>query len=145
MIKHNNKSKNQNMLVKYLKKILNDLPNDMPIIIPVIDEDNANHIYGFRYVRTAGELACYSEQDREVLCLNAAADGQDIADQVYFSGQDVSVNKILFGVSKYEKKRIIKRYEKWKNWKKRNDNDRLYQLLVLFGLRHSPSFEAIYR
>lgn len=145
MIKHNNKSKNQNMLVKDLKKILNDLPNDMPIIIPVIDEDNANHIYGFRYVRTAGELACDSEQDREVLCLNAAADGQDIADQVYFSGQDVSVNKILFGVSKYEKKHLIKRYEKWKNWQKRNDNDRLYQLLVLFGLRHSPSFEAIYR
>ena len=94
----------KNMRVKDLKDILSQLPDDMPVIIPVIDEDNCNRIFGFRYVRTAGELACDSEQDREVLCLNAAADGKDIADQIYLSGRDVSVNKILFGVSKYEKK-----------------------------------------
>ena len=40
-------NKYQNMYVKDLKKILNELPDDMPIIIPVIDEDDANHIYGF--------------------------------------------------------------------------------------------------
>ena len=94
----------QNMLAKDLKKILNDLPDDMPIVIPVIDGCDVNHIYGFRYVRTAGELISDGERDREVLCLNAAADGQDIADQVHFSGTDVSVNKILFGISKYDKK-----------------------------------------
>lgn len=70
----------------------------------IIDEDDANHIYGFRYVRTAGELVCESEREPEVLCLNAAADGQDIADQIHFSGKDVGVNKILFGKSKYDKK-----------------------------------------
>lgn len=100
----NIKSEYQNMLVKDLKKILNDLPDDMPIIIPVIDEDDANHIYGFRYVRTAGELICEYEREPEALCLNAAADGQDIADQIHFSGKDVGINKILFGVSKYNKK-----------------------------------------
>ena len=50
------KNEYQNMHVKDLKKILNELPDDMPIIIPVIDEDDANYIYGFRYVRTAGRL-----------------------------------------------------------------------------------------
>lgn len=104
MNERNIKSEYQNMLVKDLKKILNNLPDDMPIIIPVIDEDDSNHIYGFRYVRTAGELVCEYEREPEVLCLNAAADRQDIADQVHFSGRDVSVKSILFGVSKYDKK-----------------------------------------
>lgn len=92
----------QNMYVKDLKKILKELPDDMPIIIPVIDEDDANHIYGFRHVRTAGVLTSYGEED--ACCLNAAADGQDIADQVHFSGRDVGVKSILFGVSKYDGK-----------------------------------------
>lgn len=94
--------KYKNMRVKDLKKILDKLPDDMPIIIPIIDEDDANHIYGFRYVRTAGVLASYGEED--ACCLNAAADKQDIADQVHFSGKDVSVKSILFGVSKYDRK-----------------------------------------
>ena len=87
-----------NMHVKDLKKILNELPDDMSIIIPVIDEDNVNRIYGFRYIRTAGTLVCEYEQDPTVLCLNAAADGQNIADQIRLSGRgrDVSVKKILF-------------------------------------------------
>ena len=92
----------QNMYVKDLKKILNELPDDMPIIIPVINEDDANHIYGFRHVRTAGVLESYGEDN--ACCLNAAADGQDIADQVHFSGRDVGVKSILFGVSKYDGK-----------------------------------------
>ena len=94
--------KYKNMYVKDLKKILNKLPDDMPIIIPVIDEDDANHIYCFRHVRTAGVLASYGEED--ACCLNAAVDGQDIADQVHFSDIDVSVKSILFGVSKYGRK-----------------------------------------
>ena len=94
--------KYQNMCVKDLKKILKELPDDMPIIIPVIDENDANHIYGFRHVRTAGVLESYGEDN--ACCLNAAADGQDIADQVHFSGRDVSVKSILFGVSKYDRK-----------------------------------------
>lgn len=104
MNEHYIKNGYRNMLVKDLKKILNDLPDDMPIVIPFIDECDVNHIYGFCYVRTAGELISNCERDREVLCLNSAADGQDIADQVHFSGKDVSVNKILFGISKYDKK-----------------------------------------
>ena len=92
------------MRVKDLKHILEQLPDDMAVIIPVIDEEDANYIYGFRHVRTAGILISDGEQDREVLCLNAAADRQDIADQVYFSGRDVGVKNILFGVSKYDKK-----------------------------------------
>ena len=87
----------QNMRVKDLKHILGQLPDDMAVIIPVIDEEDANHIYGFRHVRTAGVLISDGEQDREVLCLNAAADMKDIADQVHLSGKDVDVKEILFG------------------------------------------------
>lgn len=39
---------------------------------------------------------------------------------------------------------IIKRYKKWKNWKKYNTNGRFYQFLVLIGLAHSPTFEVLY-
>ena len=40
-------------------------------------------------------------KDKWALCLNAVND-QDIADQVYFSGKDASVEKVLFGQSTYE-------------------------------------------
>lgn len=99
---HEIKNEYQNMRVKDLKRILNSLPDDMPIIIPVIDEDDANHISGFRHVRTAGILESCGEED--ACCLNAAADGQDIADQVYLSGRDVGIKKILFSAPKYNKK-----------------------------------------
>ena len=39
---------------------------------------------------------------------------------------------------------MIKRYKKWKNWRKYNTNGRFYQFLVLIGLAHSPSFEMWY-
>lgn len=39
---------------------------------------------------------------------------------------------------------MIKRYKKWKNWRKYNTNGRFYQFLVLIGLAHSPSFEVWY-
>ena len=97
-------NENINMRVKDLKHILEQLPDDMAVIIPIIDEEDANHIYGFRHVRTAGVLISEGEQDREVICLNAAADGQDIADQVYFSNRDVGVKEVLFGYSKYDRK-----------------------------------------
>lgn len=93
----------RDMRVKDLKHIINNLPDDMLIVIPVIDEDNANHILGFRKVRTAGLLNDEYERegDRDVLCLNSAADGQNIADQVHFSGRDVGVKEILFGTSPF--------------------------------------------
>ena len=87
----------KNMTVKDLKEVLNECPDNMPVIIQVIDEDDANHIYAFRHVRTVGILTSDGEED--ACCLNAAADEQDIADQVHFSGMDVGVKNILFGVS----------------------------------------------
>ena len=92
----------KDMRIKDLKDIINNLPDDMIVVMPVIDEDDANYIYGFRKVRTAGVLVCEGEEDREALCLNAAADDHDIADQVHFSGKDVSVKDILFGNSKFD-------------------------------------------
>ena len=97
-------NENINMRIKDLKHIIEQLPDDMAVIIPVIDEEDANHIYGFRHVRTAGVLISEGEKDQEVLCLNAAADEHDIADQVYFSGRDVGVKEVLFGYSKYDGK-----------------------------------------
>lgn len=90
------------MKVKDLKEILNDLPDEMIIVIPVIDEDDVNHIYGFRKVRTASVLDCKSEQETRVFCLNSAMEDQDIADQVFFSGRDVDAVEVLYGYSKYE-------------------------------------------
>lgn len=100
-------NRQQNMHVKDLKKILNKLPDDMPVIVPVIDNDYTNYIYGFRYVRTAGILLCGWEQEPEALCLNAAADGQNIADQIRLSGRGISVKKILFN-GKLKRKKEIK-------------------------------------
>ena len=97
-------NENINTRIKDLKHIIEQLPDDMAVIIPVIDEEDANHIYGFRHVRTAGVLISEREKDQEVLCLNAAADEHDIADQVYFSGRDVGVKEVLFGYSKYDRK-----------------------------------------
>lgn len=92
-----------NMKVSDLKKIIANLPDDMPVVIPVIDENDCNRLFGFRYVRTSGILSCEDEEDKTVLCLNAA-NNQDIADQVHFSGRDCTVEKILYGGSQYEKK-----------------------------------------
>ena len=95
----------ENMRVKDLKNILNDLPDEMLVIIPVVDLNDVNLIYGFRKVRTVGILRCETEEDSEVICLNGAADGQDIADQVWFSEKDVDVKEVLYGKSKYEEKK----------------------------------------
>ena len=39
---------------------------------------------------------------------------------------------------------MIKRYKKWRDWRKYNINGWLYQFLVLIGLVNSPSFETWY-
>lgn len=39
---------------------------------------------------------------------------------------------------------MIKRYKKWKDWRKYNTNGWFYQFLVLIGFMHSPSFEMWY-
>lgn len=90
------------MRVKDLKSIINDLPDDMLIVIPVVDEDDVNHIYGFRKVRVAGVLVCEGEDDREVFCLNGATDEKDISDQIHNSGRDVGVKSVLYGPFKEE-------------------------------------------
>lgn len=100
----------KDMQVRDLKEIIRNLPDDMIIIFPVIGEDDVNKIFGFRKVRTAGILECSSEEDREALCLNGACDGQDIADQVYFSGKDVGVKEVLYGESKYAGTENAKNY-----------------------------------
>lgn len=94
----------ENLTIGKLKEILNNLPDDLPIIMPVISEENANDIYGFRYIRTAGVLCDQGEKDDHVLCLNAAADGYDLVDQIHFSGKGVSVESVLFGKSKFDSK-----------------------------------------
>ena len=88
------------MQVKDLKEILNKLPDEMIIVIPVVDEDDVNRVYGFRKVRTAGiiEDEYEVEEEREVFCLNGAAGGQDIMDQV--RNRDVSGTKVLYGERK---------------------------------------------
>lgn len=93
----------EDMHVKDLRNILNKLPDELLVIIPVVDEDDVNHIIGFRKVRTAGILLCGGEEEPEAICLNGAMDGQDIADQIHFSGKssDISVKDILFGDSKF--------------------------------------------
>ena len=37
---------------------------------------------------------------------------------------------------------MVKKYKKWKDWKKCCINSRFYKFLVLIGFVHSPSFEA---
>lgn len=83
-----------NMAIKDLKNIINDLPDDMPVIIPVISEDDCDHVFGYRYIRTAGILSCAFEEDKRVLCLNGANEC-DIADQV--RNKNVTCECVLFG------------------------------------------------
>lgn len=39
---------------------------------------------------------------------------------------------------------MIFRFKVWKDWYRHNTNNTIYKLLVLFKLRHSPSFEYLY-
>ena len=98
------KVNNNDLRVKDLKTILEKLPDDMLVIIPVMDADDVNNIDGFRRVRTVGILVDEYEDvcDRKVLCLNGAANGADIADQIRYSGRGVSVETVLYAYSKYD-------------------------------------------
>lgn len=91
------------MRIKDLKKIIKNLPDDMVIVIPVINELNSNDILGFRLVRTAGVLEDKNEKESKVFCLSSSADNYDLADQIHFSGRDVSVLDVNFGKSKFDK------------------------------------------
>lgn len=95
------KKTNEFLTVGGLKTILEELPDEMFVVIPVVDEDDVNRMLGFRKVRTAGILECEfeTENEKKVLCVNGASDGYDIADQVHFSGRDVSVTTVLYGKS----------------------------------------------
>lgn len=97
-------SSHNDLRVKDLKTILEGLPDDMLVVIPVVDEDYVNKLHGFRRVRTVGiiEDEYEEERDRKVLCVNGACDGADIADQVNYSGRDVSVTTVLYAYSKYD-------------------------------------------
>lgn len=90
-----------NLTISELKKMVANLPDDIPVVIPVIDENNCNRIFGFRFVRTAGMLFCQDEEFQKVLCLNAAADEMNISEQVFISGRDVDDVEVLFGNSKH--------------------------------------------
>lgn len=79
-----------NLKVGRLKEILDKCDDDLDVIIPVIDEDDANHIRGFRHVRTVG-LLCSGKDD--ALCLNAAQYGLDISSQV---GSRAECKKVYF-------------------------------------------------
>ena len=98
--------RNDYMRVGDLKSIISELPDEMFIVIPVVDEDDVNRIHGFRKVGTAGILEDDYEvnDERKVLCLNGCAGGQDLADQIYFSGRDVSIREVLYGRLRCEKK-----------------------------------------
>lgn len=85
------------MRVEDLKSILNKLPDDMLVVIPVVDEEDVNHILGFRKVRTAGILKCETEEESNVLCLNGAWKGQDISDQINHCDNNVDIVEVLYG------------------------------------------------
>lgn len=86
------------MTIGDLKEVIKDLDDGMLMAIPVVDEEDVNHIYGFRLVRTAGILHTEADDPKDVLCLNSATGEKDIADQVYSSGKDVDVVDVLYGV-----------------------------------------------
>ena len=37
--------------------------------------------------------------------------------------------------------RVVLHYQQWKRWEKRNLNSRFHKILVLLGLKRSPTFE----
>lgn len=86
-----------NLTVGRLKEILNNeaVSDDMDVIIPVISEDNANYIFGFRHVRTAGIVECAYEEHK-ALILNSSENGADISTQIREFNGDTSCNKVLY-------------------------------------------------
>lgn len=91
-----------NLTVKHLKEIIEKLPDEMNVVIPVIDEDDSNRIYGFRFVRTAGILTDLMLPDdnieKNVLCINTASEGGRITSQLNGNGygSDIYCKTLLF-------------------------------------------------
>ena len=75
-----------NLTVGVLKSFLDGLPDDMQVVIPVMDMDNADEIYGFRFVRTAGVLKCPGENPERVFCVSALGTSGDIREQLKSPG-----------------------------------------------------------
>ena len=75
-----------NLTVGVLKRFLEELPDDMQVVMPVIDTDNADKIYCFRHVRTAGVLKCPGSNPEQVFCMNALNTAEDIYGQLKSSG-----------------------------------------------------------
>lgn len=88
---------NINLTVGELKEILNNesLSDDMDVVIPVISEDDANYIFGFRHVRTAGILECVYEEHKAFV-LNSSENGADINTQIKNYSGDPSCTKVLY-------------------------------------------------
>ena len=84
-----------NVTVRDLRECLEGLPDDMDVIIPIIDEEDANHIYCYRHVRTIGILENFFEP-KPALCLNAAANGLDLHSQVGDNENSTKCTKVLF-------------------------------------------------
>ena len=84
-----------NLTVKQVKSILDDAPDDMEVVIPIIDSEDSNKIYGFRFVRTAGILEDSGEK-KPVLCLNTAEDS-DIGYQIeHLNDPTLTCKTLLF-------------------------------------------------
>lgn len=52
----------------------------------------------------------------------------------------VALQNLMYFPTKERRMIMIQRYKKWKNWKKKNNNSRFYQFLVLIRFVESPSF-----
>lgn len=83
------------MTVRDLKAALKDLPDDMEVIVTAYAEDDANYIFGFRHVRTAGILKNPYE-DKPALCLAPAMDGADMESLIENMHSDTNCEKVLF-------------------------------------------------
>lgn len=90
------KRNNINLTVGDLKDFLANVKNDMPVIIPVIDEDDSNHILGYRNVRTIGILQDNygPPEDRTALCLCTSNGDLDISQMI--KRPDIVCKKVIF-------------------------------------------------
>lgn len=73
----------RNMTVGQLKECLKDIPDDIHVIFAVPDTVDTNHVYGYRYIRTAGILTDHlvegsGMEDATTLCLAVTAGGLDL-------------------------------------------------------------------
>lgn len=85
-----------NMTVKDLKAALKGLPDDMDVIVTTHDPHDANYIFGFKHIRTAGILSNEYEPEH-ALCLAPTEHGIDICTLLRDNGRgDTKCEKVLF-------------------------------------------------